>query len=89
MNTFERKKVRQLNELSESLKLAAANIKLLNEIYEVVLHERSEAEMEAGFLNENGEHTGMSENEIAIKCSAARATFELADKILKLHWEVE
>ena len=87
MNTFERKKVRQLNELSESLKLAAANIKLLNEIYEVVLHERSEAEMEAGFLSENGEHTGMSENEIAIKFSAARATFELADKILKLHWE--
>jgi hypothetical protein len=87
MITYERKKVRYFQQLAESFDSAAANMEILDKIHQVLLHERSEAEMEAGFLSENGEHTGMSENEIAIKFSAARATFELADKILKLHWE--
>jgi len=92
MITYERKKVRYFQQLAESFDSAAANMEILDKIHQVLLHERSEAEINlANLQKENYKQLTVASNkrEKDLFYFRYKSEFNLADKILKLHWEVK
>jgi len=91
MNTDERKKVRYFQQLAESFDSAASNMEVLDKIYKALLHERSEAEINLANLQKEDyklKTVAGNKRERDLFYFRYKSEFNLADKLLKLHWEV-